>query len=552
MSMIQEYLEKIRLARYGKDVRQSIHDAIHQCYEDGKAGSIDLVAREFIDALQEDINSKTEKMEIATTTSTTIQGTKPGGFRLTKFVANTTQNGTPSPSTPFPLLSTGDCVEFMKGYWKGNTGTHDTALPYTCCTKNKIPCKSGDIIKINTETKYSIAIVYYNASGGLNGEALASDTTSAEFTVPSNASYFHVDIIDYTYVMRLETVGKITLTINGKYVTCIKTQGKNFANPTRNTFVSRLGGAIASKTGFDYVATGSGTAQVVNMYIPIKENTDYAFSFKDKGYINSFGLTFVDSIGAWTNITNKVNTGNSENHKYALLSWQLDAGYTGTISVYDIQLEVGTVATDFEEYRETTAYILTNEPPRLGDVVYKENGLWKLEHNSVERTFTVDNANWKQSTASGQESVFFTQTYKNDYIYPQYPLCDMFSPANGYATVENGKCSIDTTGSFWLCNTDFNTLDGFKAWITEKPIKVQYKLATPTIETLDTQSQIALNGLETFEGVTHVEFDTRVQPLEFEAEVGLTNETARLLKNELRNDTLEVKYNELAVAMVSL
>ena len=45
MADINTYLEQIQTATYGKDVRQSIHDAIEQCYADGKAGSVDLVAR---------------------------------------------------------------------------------------------------------------------------------------------------------------------------------------------------------------------------------------------------------------------------------------------------------------------------------------------------------------------------------------------------------------------------------------------------------------------------------------------------------------------------
>lgn len=45
MSNILENLARILNARYGKDVRQSIHDAILNCYEDGKAGAIDLQAR---------------------------------------------------------------------------------------------------------------------------------------------------------------------------------------------------------------------------------------------------------------------------------------------------------------------------------------------------------------------------------------------------------------------------------------------------------------------------------------------------------------------------
>lgn len=48
MSNIEQNLEKILASRYGKDVRQSIHDSIHDCYEDGKAGAIDLIARQQI------------------------------------------------------------------------------------------------------------------------------------------------------------------------------------------------------------------------------------------------------------------------------------------------------------------------------------------------------------------------------------------------------------------------------------------------------------------------------------------------------------------------
>ncbi len=43
MSNIQENLKKIREAFYGKEVRQAIHDSIHDCYEDGKSGATEFV-----------------------------------------------------------------------------------------------------------------------------------------------------------------------------------------------------------------------------------------------------------------------------------------------------------------------------------------------------------------------------------------------------------------------------------------------------------------------------------------------------------------------------
>ena len=47
-SNIEEILKQLLDARFGKDVRQAIHDGIEQCYEDGKVGAVDLVARQQI------------------------------------------------------------------------------------------------------------------------------------------------------------------------------------------------------------------------------------------------------------------------------------------------------------------------------------------------------------------------------------------------------------------------------------------------------------------------------------------------------------------------
>lgn len=46
---IETLLNQILHSRYGEDVRQSIHDAIERCYEDGKTGAIDLISRRHIE-----------------------------------------------------------------------------------------------------------------------------------------------------------------------------------------------------------------------------------------------------------------------------------------------------------------------------------------------------------------------------------------------------------------------------------------------------------------------------------------------------------------------
>lgn len=64
MSNIEENLKKILGSVYGKDVRQAIHDSIHDCYEDGKTGAVDLIAREQIANLVANSGDDTKDSEL--------------------------------------------------------------------------------------------------------------------------------------------------------------------------------------------------------------------------------------------------------------------------------------------------------------------------------------------------------------------------------------------------------------------------------------------------------------------------------------------------------
>ena len=79
MGNIIENLKKILEARYGKDVRQAIHDSIENCYNDGKAGSIDLQARHDIEEMG---------TEIATVESIAKGKNQARGFSTTESMKN--------------------------------------------------------------------------------------------------------------------------------------------------------------------------------------------------------------------------------------------------------------------------------------------------------------------------------------------------------------------------------------------------------------------------------------------------------------------------------
>lgn len=74
MSNIEQNLKKIKTARYGEDVRDAIHDSIEDCYNDGKAGAIDLSARASIEALNPRVNSLESEESATARRVTALEG----------------------------------------------------------------------------------------------------------------------------------------------------------------------------------------------------------------------------------------------------------------------------------------------------------------------------------------------------------------------------------------------------------------------------------------------------------------------------------------------
>lgn len=104
MTDITELLRNIKTKVYGKDVRQAIHDAIQQCYLDGKVGAIDMVARNQISNLVAENNNTSGNSEL-TDIRVGADGTKyPSAGEAVRTQIKNISSSQEEIQTQFPIL----------------------------------------------------------------------------------------------------------------------------------------------------------------------------------------------------------------------------------------------------------------------------------------------------------------------------------------------------------------------------------------------------------------------------------------------------------------
>jgi uncharacterized protein YjdB len=105
MADITELLRNIKTKIYGKDVRQAIHDAIQQCYLDGKVGAIDMVARNQISNLVAENNNTSGNSEL-TDIRVGADGTKyPSAGEAVRTQIKNISSSQEEIQTQFPILA---------------------------------------------------------------------------------------------------------------------------------------------------------------------------------------------------------------------------------------------------------------------------------------------------------------------------------------------------------------------------------------------------------------------------------------------------------------
>lgn len=202
MAGIEEYLGDILSARYGEEVRQSIHDAIHQCYVDGKAGATDLVAREQIANLVANEGSTEKDSELVD-----IRVGADGKTYTSAGEAVRCQIGSLSEEIDTKIK------DFVNIFNKNNIVTEKIYSPYINAKITELipvpsgfycidsfKCKKGDII-------YTTAAYIYITVYDINGSCVEvfNPTTNEPITITNDNAFefrYSCSETDKTYVDR--------------------------------------------------------------------------------------------------------------------------------------------------------------------------------------------------------------------------------------------------------------------------------------------------------------------------------------------------------------
>lgn len=466
----------------------------------------------------------------------------------------------PNPSYPIAIENSFDSVQMEQGTWSTSNGIA-YADPTNVRSKRKIPCKSNDVIKFDFERNLATRIIFYNSGSFVSAVLSSTNGKTYSATVPSGADSFAF-YVGINGNITPQTVGKITLTVNGKYVGQIVEWGKNHLKHNQNV------GYIFNSRGitFTFLNDGGiaveGTSTGSNVFVNLNYVSYSHVAFRNGDYITSGSK---DNVNVQT-IVNGIETHDKDgaftiddSTKNCWVRLQIKASNTTVDTVIYPMIRNADIGDDtYEPYTEHVATFYTDEPIRKGDVLFKDDDsrLWTVERNVKEKIFSGNPIEgWsKAGTADNGYQAYYAiisdmakgevrQTITSDkFIYVNNAL---WNDPKGYHITSGINENVMYIS---VKCTDASTATELLAYLAENQFTTQYPLATPTYEILDTASQLALNSLKTFKDATHIEVDSKIQPEGCEWEFGTSQVGALSLENANLHDSLNVSAVKGSVA----
>lgn len=468
--------------------------------------------------------------------------------------------GQPAPNPDYPMGVQGNGKygfwdgKFENGTYNSATGKPESGTNYIRCLNDIVyPLKSGDKIKFIYEKPVNIGMILFDKQGVLT-YASSSKFAEWEYTVTKDQERFRFFILDKDGV-NAETAKHLTITINGKYALCIKSEGINLCSGVEVGVYLHTNGLPTADGGYRR------TKRML-----VKPSTTYKESCNTNSTLTKTVLFYDEKLNfiKYQPLTGTIQT--PDNCAYMAIDY-----YSGG-SEPDVRDVIITESAKFPEefipYQGDVTYIPVGYPLFEGDKIIQRNGEYKLIRK------------WGFKTYDGSDDEKWTSySYQGDYNGVKISIADMKIGVRQpfYCSRFRNTGSEDITGTWFGVND--NTLyvifgdsniatdaNSFKTWLQSNPVTVVYELETPTEEPLSPEAVKALNSImatdeQTKLTIVGVPADAGIQNqfLLPRNEDGALNTTAyctaeknKIVLNELVAKNLDSRINKLEIDNASL
>lgn len=245
----------------------------------------------------------------------------------------------------------------------------------------------------------------------------------------------------------------------------------------------------------------------------VKPNTTYTVSKRKSlnvnGAINN-GIYYGGAL-AFNNDVNSVKITTKDDGVFYVIFFYRSED-VNILKEMDIQIELGETLTEYEPYKEQTLTLTSDRPITKWDKLVEQGGEigWLYAGVVIDR---FDGQSNKISIANKQGDVQnFSIRFENvangngnsDIFVDKYRAVQL-----SYTKAEYGICCNwnDGVKYFSAPNENVATVDEFKAWLVENPLKIAYETTNPEFVPLPQSEQNAIRALKAYYPTTVITAD---------------------------------------------
>ena len=463
---------------------------------------------------REDVEGTSFSIEVDTTKQYQVQTLK----------GQTSQSGTPTPSSPVPInITTGRQVVSVMGknlfnkdscvlgkVWNGSNNTK-RAYGYIEAVQGQqytISCNNSN----SDLTIYVVETTTIGVAGTNIRQVTLTNSTPQTFTPRTNTKYIAIQFATTTNNTTQEM-------IDNAYVMIEKgNQATTYEEYKGNDYEINLGKNLANindiQIGKRWDGVNDGTrASILN--IPIIPSTQYSIvsSWTDTHITQVRVVSFANiGSGTHTGVFTGTFTAPATAH---YLSIEVLANTTFTSDMLDdlkIMLCKGSATID--DYAPYKTPIYLGEMRNYKDYIFRnttenplydsnlEEGQWYI-HKEIGRVVLNGSESYGTNGNTGTYTRFYTSHISSLTMSSSICMSNYFKYLNSYSD-DSEHFYISSNGQMWLYSTQ-TSVANFKTWLSTHNTEVYYVLNTPTNTLIEDEELInQLNSIELLDGLNNV------------------------------------------------